>query len=116
MFVQTMGLITALAVIVEALMENFFQSLSSSYKTWAAAVIGVVLCVAYGADVLSLLGYTSLFSAYVGQVLTGLLIGRGSNYINDLISRVRMPKMTELRAESLEIHTSQGSVDNNKDS
>jgi hypothetical protein len=51
--------------------------------------------VLYDADLLATLGYVALVP-YVGAALTGLMIGRGSNYVNDLISRlhvVRAPAM-----------------------
>ena len=57
------------------------------YK-WAlvyfSAVFGVGLAVFYRIDILPL---TGLEPSIVVQVLTGLLISRGSNFINDLWSR-----------------------------
>lgn len=53
---------------------------------WAAAGIAVLLCVLYQADVLVMVGLASPYPA-VGYVVTGLLIGRGSNFINDFAGR-----------------------------
>lgn len=105
---QAVGLISALAVIIEALIENFAQGVAPKYKVWITAAVGVALCVAYGADVLAFLGYVSNFpyvGGYIGQVLTGFLIGRGSNYINDVVTRIRTPKLTTLYAETVESST-----------
>ena len=49
---------------------------------YSAAAIAIALCIVYKADVLALLGMTAGWPI-VGQVVTGILVGRGSNYIND---------------------------------
>lgn len=87
-----------LAIIVEALIENFGQAIPSAYKVWLSAATGVALCVLFGANAIGVLigqlGLTSPlpepYLGIVGSVLTGLLIGRGSNYFNDLISRLKV--------------------------
>ena len=49
-------------------------------------VVGVALAFAFSADVFIPLGLT--VNHYVGIVLTGIVMSRGSNYVNDLISRI----------------------------
>jgi hypothetical protein len=83
------ALILVLVVVVEALIEYFGSPIPSAYKPYVAAVLGVLLCLAYGADLLALLGYPASVP-YVGSVLTGLLISRGSNVFNDLVSRLNV--------------------------
>lgn len=70
-----------LAVIVEALIEYFGSPIPSKYKIYTAALVGITLCLLYGADLLGHLGYSARLP-YVGEVLTGLLIARGANYFN----------------------------------
>lgn len=53
---------------------------------WASAAIAVLLCILYQADVLVMVGLASPYPL-VGYVVTGLLIGRGSNFINDFAGR-----------------------------
>jgi divalent metal cation (Fe/Co/Zn/Cd) transporter len=84
---ETFGIILILVVIVEALIEYFGTPIPSAYKPYVAAVVGVLLCLGYGADLLAALGYPAGLP-YVGTVLTGLLISRGSNVFNDLVSRL----------------------------
>lgn len=86
---QSLWLIFALAVIVEGLVEYLGAPVPTRYKPYVAAAAGVLLCLAYGADLLAQLGYTAAVPT-AGQVLTGLLIGRGSNYLNDLVSRLQV--------------------------
>ncbi|MCZ7568957.1 MAG: hypothetical protein M5U01_10275 [Ardenticatenaceae bacterium] len=84
---QPLAIIFTLAVVVEALVEYFGTPVPSEYKPYLAAVVGVGLCVAYDADLLALLGFAATVP-YLGSILTGLLIARGSNYLNDLVGRL----------------------------
>ena len=53
---------------------------------YVAALLGVGLCIVYRID---LLAYFDLVSPWpwVGWIITGLLIGRGSNFIHDFATR-----------------------------
>jgi hypothetical protein len=79
-----------LAVLVEGIIEHYGSAIPSAYKPYAAALLAVVVCVLYNADLLAALGL-SAGVPYVGSVLTGVIIGRGSNYLNDFVSQVRSP-------------------------
>ena len=56
-------------------------------KRYVAAAVGVALCIAYGLDILGGFGFQS-GSPLIGLVISGLVIGRGSNSMHDLISFV----------------------------
>lgn len=79
--------ILALATISEALIEYLGTALPSQIKPYVAAALGVLLCLAYQADLLALLGLTARVPL-VGSVLTGLLVGRGSNFVNAIWERL----------------------------
>ena len=53
---------------------------------YLAALVGVALAFAYRADILAMAGLTPALP-WIGYLITGLIIGRGSNYINDLADR-----------------------------
>lgn len=53
---------------------------------YVAALVGVVLCLAYHADLLLLANLQSPLP-WIGPLVTGLLIGRGANFINDFAGR-----------------------------
>ncbi len=53
---------------------------------YTAAVIGILLCLAYRADLLQLAGLYCPWP-WVGPVITGILAGRGANFIHDFASR-----------------------------
>lgn len=97
----TLALILALVIIVEALVEYFGTPLPSAYKPYTAAVLGVLLCLAYGADLLALLGYPASVP-FIGSILTGLLISRGSNVFNDLVSRLNVVQLPAAPVDRVE--------------
>lgn len=90
-------LIFLLAIFVEGTVEYFVpESKKGEWVKYLAAAIGIALAFAYKTDlVLALINAADLkveVVPYVGFVVTGIIIGRGSNYLNDLISRVRGEK------------------------
>lgn len=105
---ETAAIIFMLAIIVEALIEYFGQPLPVTWKPYAGAVVGVLLCLAYGADLLARFGFPARVP-YIGEVLTGLLIGRGANVFNDLASRL-VPMRTIARSLTSEQTIKQGAV------
>lgn len=58
------------------------------YTHYVALVLGVVVAIAYKVDIPSMFGLTTNFGI-VNWIISGIAIGRGSNYLNDLISKVR---------------------------
>lgn len=84
---QAIALIFILAVFVEGIIEYLGAAIPSAFKAYVAALFAVVVCLAYNADLLALLGYPAAWP-YAGAILTGLVIGRGSNYLNILVSRI----------------------------
>jgi hypothetical protein len=56
------------------------------YTAHAAAVVGILLCIACCADLLALAGLTTPLP-WVGPIVTGLLIGRDANFVHDFATR-----------------------------
>jgi len=81
-----------LATFVESIIDYFISTdgKSQPWLRYISAILGIGVCLAYRVNVLEALGLVSPYN-YVGEVLTGLVVGRGSNYLNDFISRVRNP-------------------------
>lgn len=57
---------------------------------YTAAALGILLCLAYGADLLILAGLSCPWP-WVGPVITGILAGRGANFVHDFAGRWLMP-------------------------
>lgn len=93
---QTILLAIVMAVTVEALIEYVKQIAkalgSGEIKAAATQVVsillGVLLCLAVGADVYGALG-VAFAVPWVGTVLTGIFASRGSNYLSDLAKRLQ---------------------------
>lgn len=67
---------------------------------------GILLCLLTGADLYSALGVVFKYPG-VGCLLTGIFASRGSNYVSDLIGRLRNPtrsfEIEGIPAEQLEL-------------
>ena len=57
---------------------------------YLAALVGIALAIAYRADVLALFGLVA-WTPWIGYVVTGLIIGRGANYLSDVVGRWLAP-------------------------
>jgi len=86
---QQFMIIFGLAIFVEGTIEYLGVPVPSKYKPYAAAILGILTCLGFGADMFALLGLTGVYP-YIGQIATGLVIGRGSNYLNDIWSRLNV--------------------------
>ena len=106
---QTAALILMLSALVEGLVEYFigllleplnqgdnirevFAQKLDVYQLlmrYSAAASSIGLCFAYGVDLMAQVGLHG--PAFVGYIATGLLIGRGSNYVHDFIARWLTP-------------------------
>jgi hypothetical protein len=86
-----------LAFLAEAMTEYLFSDLLERIKDgkycftlkYIACVIGIALCVAYRIDLLGLVADLTPTATWIGWVVSGMIIGRGSNFLNDVIDRVR---------------------------
>jgi hydrogenase/urease accessory protein HupE len=76
-----------LATFVEGLVEYLFGKVEKMKPvlSYIALFLGVALAVAYKVDIPAMLGLASDFGI-VNFIVSGLIIGRGSNYANDIIT------------------------------
>jgi len=104
--VQILGLALALAAIVEGFVEYFFgqaiDHLSGGDKwRWAliyvAAIAGVGLAFYYKLDLMALISEQE--STGVGYFLSGLIIGRGANFLHDFVSKYILQKQFNTSAQ-----------------
>lgn len=88
---QGLASIVVLSILIEAITEYLLPTFPDHLKwtkTYLAAAFAVVVCFAYGADLPAALGLPSV--PYVGSVLTGLILGRGANFISILMKRLQI--------------------------
>lgn len=82
--------IILMAIVVEGLITYLQQLISHHKLCWQMLVsiaIGVFCSVIYQIDLFSLFGLNADVP-YVGSILTGILISRGSNYLFDLLQQL----------------------------
>ena len=102
-------LVIVMAVTVEALIEyakTIIRMLEDKqYKTFATQVAAILIAVfisfAAQIDVYSLVGISFAVS-WLGTLLTGIVISRGSNYASDFIKRIQNPDFGEIVFEDVE--------------
>lgn len=83
-----------LSIIVEGVITYFKEFFINGEIKWemaASVLLGIFVAVAYGADLLADMGMQTNIP-YVGSILTGILISRGSNYVFDLVKKLTEAK------------------------
>ena len=79
-----------ICILVESMVtyiNNFFVTTEPHYQMVLSLIFGIFISVAYKIDLLKLADIESEMP-YIGSILTGVLISRGSNYIYDLMSKI----------------------------
>lgn len=86
----TFAALLVLSVFVEGIIE-YFVSDPEEVQPWlklASLFLGVVVCYFAQLDLFYSLGVVWAWPPF-GYIATGMIVGRGSNYLNDFISKVR---------------------------
>lgn len=91
---MNIAIIIAVAILIEGLVEygkNIIDMFYGGEKKTAiiqmvTIVVGIALAFAFGANMFVPLGLT--VNHYIGMVLTGIVMSRGSNYVSDLIGKI----------------------------
>lgn len=88
--------VVVVAIIIESAVETFNTLFKAngklSYKKIGAILLSIIVCICAKLDLLSILGVTMVVP-YVGEIVTGLVVSRGSSIVNSLIE-----KLTQLRS------------------
>lgn len=82
--------IMTFAILTESLItyfKEFFAYGDFSFSMLFSVILGIVIAIACKIDLLEQINLKSSVP-YLGSLLTGILISRGSNYIYDLISKL----------------------------
>ncbi len=80
-----------MAIIVEGLITYIKELIVGGKPQWqmiVGIVLGITVAMVYNVDIFAILGIAAAVP-YVGAILTGILISRGSNYIFDLIKALQ---------------------------
>lgn len=81
-----------LAILIEGTLTYIFGESSDEPSRpgirYFSLAIGMGAAILYQIDILGALGVNAVFP-WVGYLTSGLIIGRGSNYVNDFVSKLR---------------------------
>ena len=105
---QTIVLILVLAITVEAIIQyskTIIEMLEKKqYKTFAtqlaAILLSVFICFTAGVDLYTLVG-VSFTLPWLGMLLTGIVVSRGSNYTSAFIKRLKNKDIGEIVLEDI---------------
>jgi hypothetical protein len=83
-----------LATLIEGLVTYLFgeEEGKRPYLRYVSLALGITLAIAYRASIPELFGINGAVPM-VDFVVTGLIIGRGANYLNDIVSLVKTKKV-----------------------
>lgn len=80
--------IISCSILIEALITYFNQFFVSGNFPWQMSVsmiLGVIIALLYNVDLTKYFNISSKFP-YIGSIITGILLSRGSNYVYDLLN------------------------------
>jgi len=82
----TIATVSVLAGFVEWFMQRFApKSVNGELMVFLSALLGIILCFAFNVDAIAMMGLTSPLP-YVGIVVTGVIVGSGSNAVHHWIN------------------------------
>lgn len=87
---MTITAFVIIAILIEGVWETskmIWQDGKISFDKMGSLLVSVLVCLAVNVDILKLLNFESSIP-YLGIVLTGVLVSRGSNYIHDLLNLI----------------------------
>lgn len=80
------------AILIEAIWENLkmiWKDRKISLNTIGVLVISIVVCLLAKIDIFPIVGL-SLSVPFVGSGLTGIIVSRGANFVNDLFEKLKV--------------------------
>ena len=86
--------IVPLTIMIEAIItyiDQFFVSGEFCIEMFLSIVFGVLISIAYEIDIPKCFNLHSRIP-YLGNILTGILVSRGSNYVYDLIIKLALER------------------------
>lgn len=103
------------SIVIEGIITYLKTVIKDKTIQWAVIAsmcLGIGCALAFGLDLFAVAGITANIP-HVGQVLTGVLLSRGSNYIYEIINKLTDAATT---VASLEIPTDETNIEGHEDS
>lgn len=80
------------AILIEAIWENLkmiWKDRKINLNTIGVLVISIIVCLLAKIDIFPIVGL-SLSVPFVGSGLTGIIVSRGANFVNDLFEKLKV--------------------------
>lgn len=85
------SILITVAILVEAIWENckmIWQHDKININMLGSLILSIIVCLLTQIDIFQVLGI-KLIVPFAGSVLTGIIISRGANFVNDLFSKLK---------------------------
>ena len=80
-----------IAILVEAIWENIkmiYDKQKFNINMLGSLLLSMIVCVLAEIDIFKIIGI-NLIVPVVGSLLTGIIVSRGANFVNDLFKKVK---------------------------
>ena len=80
------------SILIEAIWENLkmiWKDRKVNLNTVGVLILSIIVCVLTKIDIFPIVGL-SLSVPFVGSVLTGVIVSRGANFVNDLFEKLKV--------------------------
>lgn len=80
-----------IAILVEAIWENLkmvYDKKKLNINMIGSLILGIIICLLAKIDIFSIVGL-NLFIPFIGSILTGIIVSRGANFVNDLFKKLK---------------------------
>lgn len=80
-----------IAILVEAIWENLkmvYDKKKLNVNMIGSLILGIIICLLAKVDIFGIVGL-NLFIPFIGSILTGIIVSRGANFVNDLFKKLR---------------------------
>lgn len=79
-----------IAILIEAIWENLkmiWKDKEVNVNMLGVLIISIVVCLLTKADIFPIVGI-NMIVPFVGSILTGIIVARGANFVNDLFNKL----------------------------
>lgn len=80
-----------IAILVEAIWENLkmtYDQKKLNINMLGSLLLGVLICILAKIDIFVIVGI-NLIIPFIGYILTGIIVSRGANFVNDLFKKLK---------------------------
>lgn len=79
-----------IAILIEAIWENLkmiWKDKKVNINMLGVLIISIAVCLLTKADIFPIVGI-NMIVPFVGSILTGIIVARGANFVNDLFNKL----------------------------